>query len=63
MAQQGETQQITIKYGISKDNLVMMEFSAPAQLNVMTVAQAKAMVTQLNEAIQLAEDRIAGRIA
>ena len=64
MAQEVEVlrKQITIKYGISVENDVLMEFSQPIQLNQMTLDQAKAMVGQLQECIKMAEERIASKV-
>ena len=54
--------QIHIKYGISAENDVLMEFSQPVQLNQMNLDQAKAMVGQLQECIKMAEERIASKV-
>ena len=64
MAQEAQVlrTQSHIRYGITVENDVLVEFSSPVQLNQMTLDQAKAMVGQLQECIKMAEERIASKV-
>lgn len=57
MAQQGKDIPVTIGYVVSPENHVLMMFSMPMAANRMTVEQTRAMITQLQECIQMIEQR------
>lgn len=60
MAQQADQLQVTINYGCTETH-VLMQFSQPVTMNMMTIEQAEAMREQLGNAIKLLKDRMAGK--
>ena len=51
MAQQAQQMQVKINYG-HNDTHVLLRFSQPVNLSVMTIEQAEAMRTELERAIE-----------